>query len=79
MGTLVAKVKNVIEAAGLGTPVVEQLPPPPCPIALTLWREFTDRHPESLEGNPTDPAICEDPALLDYRKHVATCPECGNL
>jgi hypothetical protein len=74
----VAKVKNVIEGTEPGTRVVEQLPPPPCPIALKLWREFTDRHPEGLEGNPTDPAICEDTALNEYRKHVATCTECGN-
>ena len=77
MDALVAKVKNVTEGTEPGTSLVEQLPPPPCPIALELWREFTDRHPEGLEGNPTDPAICEDPALIEYRKHVATCTECG--
>lgn len=73
-----AKVKNVIEDAEPGTRVVEQLPPALCPIALKLWHEFTDRHREGLEGNPTDPAICDDPALIEYRRHIATCTECGN-
>ena len=51
--------------------------PPPCAIALSLWREFLDRHPDGLAGNPTSPEVYEDPSLIEYRKHVAACPKCG--